>query len=115
MRDASFARDTLIFGAGASHLSNTNDFTAGTPFGSILISESGYTLGGNQVDLGGSLQTTGGSGTVNLPLRLLADQSISASSGTLTLGGSIDLNGHQLTIGGSGASWLSRRSREPAT
>ncbi len=96
--------DSLVFASGAAQLSNTNDFAAGTAFGTILISGTGYTLGGNQVALSGGLSSAG-TNSVNLPLQLAAGETIAETGGgTLTLGGAIALNGKALTLDtGSGA------------
>ena len=96
--------DNLLFPSGAARLSNTNDFTAGMAFGSILVSGAGYTLGGDQVKLSGGVSAAG-TNTLNLPLQLTATEGIAQTvSGTLTLGAAINLNGNALTLdSGSGA------------
>ncbi len=48
------------------------------------------------------LQVIADNTTVNTPIQLLADQSISENTGTLTIGGAIDLNGHTLTLDDEG-------------
>lgn len=49
------AGDDLVFPAGASQLSNTNNFAAGTRFNTIQLSGAGYTLNGNALELMGGL------------------------------------------------------------
>ena len=70
------AGDSLVFPAGAARLDNVNDYPAGTVFGSIDISGSGYKIvnGGN---------TTPTSITVESDVQLEADAIV---TGTLTLG-----------------------------
>lgn len=43
--------DLQFSNASASHLSNSNDFAAGTTFQQIEVSAAGYALGGNQLNL----------------------------------------------------------------
>ncbi|HXG08193.1 MAG TPA: Ig-like domain repeat protein [Gemmataceae bacterium] len=51
--------DDLVFPAGASRLSSTNDFAPNTVFNSISFDGSGYTLSGNPITLGGPVAGTG--------------------------------------------------------
>ena len=96
--------DNLIFPANAQQMSNTNNFDPGTAFGSILISGSGYTLGGESVQLQGGVTSSGSTNEINLPLTLEADQGIANnSSNELIVGGAIDLGAHTLTLGGTGS------------
>ena len=93
------AGDNLIFPSGPTKTSTNNDFAAGTAFGSIAISGSGYTLAGNAVTLETGLSDSGGNATVSLPITLGAAESLlNSSSGTLTLNGAIDENGFPLTL-----------------
>ncbi len=93
------AGDNLVFPSGVAQESATNNFTAGTSFGSIMISGAGYTLAGTAVNLTGGLTDSGGNATVSLPINLEAAQGIVNSSGsTLQLNGNIDLNGSALTL-----------------
>jgi len=87
----------LFFPAGPLQTSTINNFPAGTSFESISIAGWGYTLGGNKINLRGGLFDTGGDATVSLPITLRAAQSITSSSGTLTVG-AINQNGYQLTL-----------------
>src|SRR5689334_19296955 len=84
---APVANDDLMFPAGASGLSNTNNLTPGTTFHSIAIGGSGYILTGNAVTIAdGSVIVAflpnGTTSTINLPV-----------SG----------NGTNITVGGTGA------------
>jgi uncharacterized delta-60 repeat protein len=102
---APVAGDYLIFPADAAQFSCTNDFPAGTAFGTILISGDGYTLEGNLVKLSGGLSSAG-TNALNVPLQLTGGQGIAQTSatGTLTVGAAIDFNGYALTLDtGSGA------------
>ena len=93
------AGDNLIFPSGPTKTSTNNDFAAGTAFGSIAISGSGYTLAGNAVTLQTGLSDSGGNASVSLPITLGAAESLlNSSSGTLTLNGAIDENGFPLTL-----------------
>src|SRR5262249_14221296 len=98
--------DNLVFPAGASQTTNSDDFVAGTRFRSIEISGN-YTLqGNNSVTLleGVTFNAPTGAATVSIPLSLGASASIfSANVGaTLTLG-KIDLGNQQtLTTDGRG-------------
>jgi hypothetical protein len=67
---APVAGEDLVFPAGASQLTNTNNLMAGTTFHSITISGSGYTLNGNAVTIADSQTITAsyptGTSTINL-------------------------------------------------
>jgi len=107
---APVAGDNLVFPAGAARRTNTNNFVAGTTFGSIRFTGNGatYTLGGNQVALGGGgLSTADGSApdvvTVALPIKLTITQtfamgSFTGGAGQFTYSGGIDLGGRNLTF-----------------
>ncbi len=89
--------DDLVFPAGASNLSNTNDLTPNTLFNSITISGSGYTLSGNKIILGPGLagitdSASSGGNTLALDIRLDATRDISIvnSGESLTISGRID-------------------------
>ena len=73
---APIAGDSLVFPAGAARLDNVNDYPAGTVFGSITVSGSGYkiTNGGNIIPA--SIQ-------VQPDMQLEADKIV---TGTLTIG-----------------------------
>lgn len=70
------AGDNLEFPAGAARLTNTNDFAAGTGFGSLTFSfgGSGYQIGGNRIQLTGSIADSSSSAvnTLSLPIALPA-------------------------------------------
>ncbi len=98
---------TLTFPNGASRLSNTNDFTAGTAFAGLVISGSGYTLAGNQVTLGSSGisdSTTSGGSTIGLALTSAAARTVSVTNAAenLTLSGVYSGTGGGITKSGSG-------------
>ena len=88
--------DDLVFPAGASNLSNTNDFTENTIFNSITISGSGYTLSGNPIILGAGLagltdSASSGGNTIALDIRLdvTRDIVVTNAAETLTISGRI--------------------------
>src|ERR1051325_2209903 len=101
---AAAAGDDLVFpgGAGvdATSLSNTNDFTTVTPFKSITISGTNYTLRGNTIILtNGITHTSGGTNTVAAGIQLGQDETFTATaaSGRLIVSGAVVLNGHSLS------------------
>src|SRR5437016_6790840 len=97
--------DDLLFPSGASNVSNSNDFAAGTAFNSITISGAGYVLGGAAVNLGAGGISSSSGGTISLPLTPTASETWSVSNGTLTISGNVNLNGQTLTLdspGGNG-------------
>jgi trimeric autotransporter adhesin len=92
------AGSDLIFPAGASRLSNTNDFLAGTPFGSITYQTGGYTTVGNAIAVATSIDSaqTTGSNSLNTPIALGLKTPVTVdhagsigSPNSLTLGGVI--------------------------
>jgi len=119
------AGSDLVFPEGAANLSNTNDLTSSSQFGSLTIQASGYTLAGNAVALTGSIDASQDSGasTVSLPISvggtttvtvdnsgasLEANGVISGSGGvtkqgdgTLILSGSNAYNGETTIVGGA--------------
>jgi autotransporter-associated beta strand protein len=94
--------DDLVFPAGASNLSNTNDFGAGTAFSSITISGAGYVLGGAAVNLGAGGIGSSLGGTISVDLTPTAAEMWTVSSGTLTISGNVNLNGQTLTLNSAG-------------
>lgn len=89
--------DDLVFPAGASNLSNTNDLTENTIFNSITISGSGYTLSGNRIILGPGLagitdSNSSGGNTIALDIRLDVTRNVyvTNSGETLTISGRIE-------------------------
>jgi autotransporter-associated beta strand protein len=100
---APVAGDILIFGAGASQTTTTNDLAAGTSFDSIRFTGSGYTINGNDVTLTNSLDATSATGnnTFNLNTTLAGAAFYAGSSSTnLTDGGNINTAGYTLQVGG---------------
>ncbi len=96
------AGDDLVFPSGASRLTNTNDFTAGTSFNSISFSGSGYSVGGNAIAIGNSISMSGGgSDDLNLDVDLSGNTVSVGSGAVLTLGGVLS-GSSGLTKAGSG-------------
>ncbi len=77
----------LTFPVAGAQKNNTNNITAGTVFGPIVIDGTGYSLGGNSINLQGGLSLTGtnASATVSLPLMVNATQLITVQELTSTL------------------------------
>jgi len=103
--------DDLAFPGGAAQVVNVNDFSAGTAFHSIAISDVNFTpryqLSGNAIALAAGLSVNAGVGAsptdvpvIGLPLALTADQTFSHVLAGYNLTGPVDLNGHALTIHG---------------
>jgi autotransporter-associated beta strand protein len=94
--------DSLRFPFGAGHLTNTNDYTAGTDFNALTLAATGYTLHGNSIDLGAGLAVTHstGSSICYLPITLLANQTFSVTQpgATLFLNGVINMSARTLTF-----------------
>jgi autotransporter-associated beta strand protein len=82
--------DTAL-GDTALQKTNTNDFSSGTLFNTVVISGSGYVINGNDISLFGGItaQNLTGSNTFSPDLTLLNAVSIVAANtgGTLVLGG----------------------------
>jgi len=84
----------LVFPAGASNLTNTDDLGAGMAFGSLTISGSGYSISASNSSTAAltsidSSQSTG-SNTVDLPISLTcATVSVDNTGASLVLGGVI--------------------------
>lgn len=85
------ALDSLIFPTGVARLTNTNNFPAGTRFGSLTLSGSGYTLGGDALRLDEGLNATAaGANTVGFPITFGGFQTLTVGTGSqLTLAGNI--------------------------
>lgn len=95
---APVAGDSLVFPAGASNLTNSNDFPAGTSFNQITLNGGGYVLSGNLVVLTGITSSTG-TNTIGLSLRLNGlPAKFTVTGGTLVINGNVDLNGFGLTL-----------------
>jgi autotransporter-associated beta strand protein len=98
------AGDSLVFGPGASRLTNTGDLTAGTQFALITFSSAGYAISGNAVTLSGNLDASSATGnnTFNDNVTLGgADTVLTGGASTdLTLGGAINNAGFTMTVGG---------------
>jgi autotransporter-associated beta strand protein len=108
------AGDDLVFPAGVTRKATTNNFAANTTFRSITVSDAGYVLRGNAVQLQGNasgdalLGPSGvaGEATVALDIRLVGALATVGIEGDnagdfLELSGDIDLNGHDLNVNGN--------------
>jgi autotransporter-associated beta strand protein len=98
------AGSDLDFPASASQLTNNNDFTPGTAFGTIEIDQAGYSLSGNSISLNKVYFATYSSGTstVGLVTSLNGANNMAESvGGTLTFS-SIIVGTAPLTIVGPG-------------
>jgi fibronectin-binding autotransporter adhesin len=105
---APVAGDLLVF-SGATRPSNTNDFAAATTFDSLTLSQGGFTLAGNalQLSAAGTKLTSTGDSTISLGLAPSSGPlSIAANSGTLTVSGVIS-GSTGLSKSGSGTLLLS--------
>ncbi len=88
---APLAGSTLIFGAGVTQKTATNNFAAGTLFAAIRFQDSGYIINGNNLKLSAgvsSTSTAGGTDTVALPIALTATETFNIAGTTL-----IDITG----------------------
>lgn len=110
--------EDLLFPAGAARLSNTNDFTADTPFDSIRFTGGGYSITGNSIYLGGgiSYEVPGGDyDNLYFPITLTAAQTFStlgAFGNGVQFFGALDLNGHTLTVNANSVQLLRGDQRE---
>ncbi len=105
---APVAGDLLVF-SGTTRPSNTNDFAAATTFDSITLSQGGFTLAGNDLQLSaaGTKLATTGTNTISLDLAASSGpMSIVNNTGTLTISGGIS-GSNGLSKNGSGALLLS--------
>ena len=101
---APVAGDNVIFPAGANRLTNTNNLTAGTQLGNIVFATGGYTIGGNAIDLSGTVDGSASAGNTafNLAATLTGASSVlTGSTGSdITLSQTINTNGFTLSVGG---------------
>ncbi|TWU04277.1 VCBS domain-containing protein [Stieleria varia] len=95
---APVANDELVFPVSPSSFSALNDFPANTSFASILISGSGYSLGGNAIELSGSVSSTGSGNTFSMPITLGSNGGFSSASGTFTVDSDINNAGNLLSL-----------------
>ena len=89
--------DQLVFPAGASNKTTTNDLPGATVYDSISLSDTGYTLGGNNISLSHGIASAS-TNTIAAPITLEGDQSFSETNTFLFLDGAVDVNGHTLTL-----------------
>lgn len=96
--------DILVFPQDAARKANTNDFPAGTRFGSFAFSGGAYSLTGNAVALRDGLHASGGgSAIIRLnAIKLDADQTFTAAGTSVGLFTAIETNGKMLTCLSSG-------------
>lgn len=98
--------DSLRFPAGALHLSNSNDYPAGTIFTALTYAGAGYNVRGNSIALSNGVSVTHASGNtiLYLPITLRDDQtfSVSQTAANLFLFGDISMGTHSLDFSGPG-------------
>ncbi len=101
---------TPVFGAaGTSGTTLDNDTADGTSYNGITFGDSAdsFTIGGNGIILNGNIAVGTGitQQTINFPMTLNNNRTVTVNSGNLTLGGAIGQNaaGRQLTKAGAGA------------
>ncbi|HTN75483.1 MAG TPA: autotransporter-associated beta strand repeat-containing protein, partial [Pirellulaceae bacterium] len=91
---APLAGDDLIFAPQTGQLNITNDLASETTFNTITLSGSGYTIGGNAINLYGGLaaNNVAGNNTFAIDVTLINGQSIIAANpqATLTFAGDIN-------------------------
>jgi autotransporter-associated beta strand protein len=87
----------LTFPSTAAQKNNTNNLTAGTIFGPIVIDGSDYNLNGNRIILKGGISLTGtaATGTINFPVTVSTTQLITVQdySSILTMTGQLNGTG----------------------
>ena len=98
--------DSLVFPAGAAHLTNIDDI-AGLTINSVTFSgaSGGYNVGGSNsltVSAGVTASNTAGTNTMNLPLVLGASQSFTIGSGVQLIVGGVVSGSAGLTKAGAG-------------
>ncbi len=104
--------DILVFASAANRLTNTNNLSAGIQFHGISFPSGAgaYTLGGNVIDADGYIaNTSANTQTINLPLALTGNETLTAAAGGLKIGGNIsETGGHQaIVVAGPGIVTLS--------
>src|ERR1041385_6554507 len=93
----------LVFPSGAARLTNTNNFSAGSAFHTLIFPTTGYVVSGNRLVVSNGLLVTHAtvlSSTVfNPDLTLPNDETftVTSSRATANLNGTLDLVNHRLT------------------
>jgi hypothetical protein len=97
--------DALVFPAGASRLSSTNDLGAGFAVGSLTIADDAYVLGGESITLAGPVVASydGGFAALTMPIAVGGPVSVTVADddASLILFGNVSGAG-SLTKGGAG-------------
>jgi len=100
------AGDDLTFPSGATRLTTSDNFAAGTVFNELTFGSAGYTVRGNAVGLSGGIVVSHGSGStiISAPITLASNQTfqVTQSGADLFLNGPLDLKGQTLTLDGAG-------------
>jgi autotransporter-associated beta strand protein len=98
------AGSNLVFGPSAAKSTSTDDFPAGTRFGSITFTGGGYAIGGNGIVLTIGLDASNatGSNSFTPAITLSTAETFLAGSGStvLIVGGPLNDSGFNLTVGG---------------
>ncbi|MBE0610836.1 MAG: DUF11 domain-containing protein [Dehalococcoidia bacterium] len=82
------AGDTLVFPAGASRKTNTNNLAAGLTFDTVRFTGGGYRLQGNAFDVTGELRNEGPSGATNV-----VEMAVGGAGGVAQVSGRMALTG----------------------
>jgi uncharacterized repeat protein (TIGR01451 family) len=94
------AGDSIVFPAGASRKTNTNNLAANTSFARIDFTGSGYDISGNALELTDRLFHNPGSGTNSVHLSIMNDGAIEVDSGRLVITGNNTFDGIVSVDGG---------------